>query len=171
MTALVDSEKSIVEILQNFQGNSAAVKRPSTPQHEEDAFEFGSGSLVYSNGYKFNFVASNNSPTPRNVSGEKLNAEAEQNSEGLGVTDVASNDGYSHSGTEDVRVRDTRSWEKARRGGSSLSPTRSLSEDVHLNLVNGPPVIPPLPPDLEVLTHLPTDPQPHVRRLAYRDNS
>ncbi|KFY81529.1 hypothetical protein V500_11331 [Pseudogymnoascus sp. VKM F-4518 (FW-2643)] len=141
-----DSEQSILNILQSVksQGNSDAVQRPSTPQPETDVLKFGSGSFVYYSDFKFSCVApvGLDSPTPKNVRREVPNTTAEQHSARPAVPEVESNDSNSCSETQDVRLRDLRASKKARRGGSSLSPTRSLSEDAHQQLVNSPSVIP-----------------------------
>jgi hypothetical protein len=139
-----DSEQSVGEILQNekLQESRGAVQCHSAPQPDEDVAEFGPGGSVY--GYKFDFVAAvgHKSKTPKNVSGQDLNTEGEQHSAKPGEPDVTSNDSEIHTETEDNRLEDPRSSKKARRGRSSLSPTRSLSEDSRLHLVSDPPVIP-----------------------------
>ncbi|KFZ12171.1 hypothetical protein V501_04352 [Pseudogymnoascus sp. VKM F-4519 (FW-2642)] len=133
-----DSEQSIGEILQteHFEGNRGADQRHSTPQPEKGVIEFGSD-FVY--GYKFSLVAAvgHKSPTPKNVSRQDLNTEGEQHSAKPEEPDVTSNDSETHLETEDKRLEDSRSSKEARRDGASLSPARSLSEDVHLHLANG----------------------------------
>lgn len=137
-----DSKKSIVEILQSVKhhGSSDAVQRPLTPQPEGSVVEFGSGNLVYSSGYSFDFVAhvGHNSPTPKNVSGENVHSEAEKHSARLEVPDVESKDSDPGSETDDMRLIDPRSSKKARRGSSSLTPPRSFSEDAHRQRTTSP---------------------------------
>lgn len=129
-----DSEQSIVKILQSVksQGNSDAVQRPSTPQPEADILKFGSGNFVYYSDFKFSCLAPAglDSPTPKNLRGEVPNTTTEQHSARPAMPEVESNDSNSCSETQDARLR------------SSLSPTRSLSEDAHRKIVNGPPVVP-----------------------------
>jgi hypothetical protein len=138
-----DSEQSTGEILQSekFEGNRGADQRHSTPQPENGVIEFGSG-LVY--GHKFSLVVAMGykSSTPKNVSGQDLNTEAEQHFLKPGEPNVASNDSETHPETEDGTLEDSRSSRKARIDGASLIPTGSLSDDAQVHLVNGPPLIP-----------------------------
>ncbi|OBT70181.1 hypothetical protein VE03_00313 [Pseudogymnoascus sp. 23342-1-I1] len=140
-----DSQQSIVKILQSvqFQGSGGVAHRPSTPGPEAYV-EFGTGSFVYPSDYEFNFEPSlgQDSPTPRNVIAKGLNTTAKHNSTRLDVPEIESSDSNSCLETEDARVENPRVTKKARKRGSSVSPTTSLSEDANQQLINGPSVIP-----------------------------